>query len=92
MAAKFELAELNPTAEIEHKYHVKSTLGRYNMIIGRDLLKTVGLIIDFNNELITWEKYHANMKPAIVSINNSYSIDDPRGVNELVGQMAGDNY
>jgi hypothetical protein len=55
-SAKFKLAELNPTAEIEHKFHVMSTLGRYDMIIGRDLLKTMGLIIDFENKLISWVK------------------------------------
>eukprot|EP00957_Ditylum_brightwellii_P211405 15366135-Ditylum_brightwellii.AAC.3 len=71
MSAKFKLAELNPTAEIEHKFHVTSTL--------------------VENELITWEKYHANMKPASGSVNNSYLIDDPRGVDKLIGRMAGDN-
>eukprot|EP00957_Ditylum_brightwellii_P040801 3089041-Ditylum_brightwellii.AAC.1 len=78
MSAKFKLAELNPTADIEHNFHVTSTLGRHDMIIGRDLLKTMGLIITFENKLITWEKYHANMKPTTVSVNNSYSIDNPR--------------
>ena len=88
--AMFKLAELNPTAEKEHKFHVTSTLGRYDMIISRDLLKTMGLIIDFRKK-ITWGKYHINMKPTNVSVNNSYSIDDPRGVNKLVGWMAKDN-
>ena len=32
------------------------------------------------------------MKPATISVNDSYSIDNPRGVNKLVGWMAGDNY
>eukprot|EP00957_Ditylum_brightwellii_P184389 14044507-Ditylum_brightwellii.AAC.1 len=32
------------------------------------------------------------MKPASVSVNNSYLIDDPRGVSKLIGRMAGDNY
>eukprot|EP00957_Ditylum_brightwellii_P189345 14412318-Ditylum_brightwellii.AAC.1 len=31
------------------------------------------------------------MKPAGVSVNDSYLIDDPMGVDKLVGQMAGDN-
>eukprot|EP00957_Ditylum_brightwellii_P079253 6026986-Ditylum_brightwellii.AAC.1 len=92
MSAKFKLAELNPTAEIKHKLCTTSTLGRYDMIIGRDLLKTLGLIIDFKNKLITWGKYCTNMKLAGVSVNDSYSIDNPRGVDELVGWMAGDNY
>eukprot|EP00957_Ditylum_brightwellii_P058924 4468734-Ditylum_brightwellii.AAC.1 len=55
-------------------------------------MKPLGMIIDFEDESITWGKYHANMKPINISVNNSYSIDDPRGVNKLVGQMAGDNY
>ena len=84
-SAKFKLPELNPTAEIEHKFHVTSTLGRYDMIIGRDVMKTLGLIIDFENKLITWGKYHANMKPTSGSGNNSYSIDNQIGVDKLVG-------
>ena len=91
-SAKFKLTELNPTAEIEHKFHVTSTLSRYDMIIGRDVMKTLGMIIDFENKLITGGKYHANMKPVTISVNNSHSIYNPRGVNELVGRMAGDNY
>eukprot|EP00957_Ditylum_brightwellii_P058456 4432749-Ditylum_brightwellii.AAC.1 len=52
----------------------------------------MGLIIDFKNDLIAWGKYCTNMKPSSVSVNNSYSISDPKGVNNLVGQMARDNY
>eukprot|EP00957_Ditylum_brightwellii_P147151 11205110-Ditylum_brightwellii.AAC.1 len=32
------------------------------------------------------------MKPASVSVNNSYLIDNPRSVNKLIDRMAGDNY
>eukprot|EP00957_Ditylum_brightwellii_P191267 14563280-Ditylum_brightwellii.AAC.1 len=52
----------------------------------------MGLIIDFENKLITWGKYCTNMKLTSVSINNSYLIDNPRGANMLVGRMAKDNY
>jgi hypothetical protein len=62
------------------------------MIIGRDLLKTMGLIIDFKNRLLTWGNHCTNMKPSSVSVNDSYSINDPTGVNKLIGQMAGDEY
>eukprot|EP00957_Ditylum_brightwellii_P011609 877684-Ditylum_brightwellii.AAC.1 len=50
------------------------------------------LIIDFENKLITLGKYRTNMKPTGVSVNDSYSIDNPTGVDEFVGQMARDNY
>ena len=32
MSAKFKLSELNPTAEIEHKFHVTSTLDRKSVV------------------------------------------------------------
>eukprot|EP00957_Ditylum_brightwellii_P002256 173919-Ditylum_brightwellii.AAC.1 len=32
------------------------------------------------------------MKPAGVTVHDSYSVDNPTGVNKLVGWMAGDNY
>eukprot|EP00957_Ditylum_brightwellii_P017810 1340559-Ditylum_brightwellii.AAC.1 len=77
---------------MEHKFHVTSILGRYDMIIGRDVMKILGMIIDFENKLITSGKYYANMKPTSGSVNDSYLIDNPRGVDKLVDQMAGDNY
>eukprot|EP00957_Ditylum_brightwellii_P034030 2577440-Ditylum_brightwellii.AAC.1 len=52
----------------------------------------MGLVIDFENKLITWGKYRTNMKPTGVSINDSYLIDNPMGVSKLIGGMAGDNY
>eukprot|EP00957_Ditylum_brightwellii_P045035 3416529-Ditylum_brightwellii.AAC.1 len=55
-------------------------------------MKTLGMIIDFENKIITWGKYHTNIKPASVSVNDLYSIDDPRGIDKLIGRMAGDNY
>ena len=91
-SAKFKLAKLNPTAEVEHTFHLMSTLGRYDMIIGRDLLKTMGLIIDLKNRLLTWGNHCTVMKPSSVFANDSYSINDPTGVNKLIGQMAGDEY
>eukprot|EP00957_Ditylum_brightwellii_P145381 11071090-Ditylum_brightwellii.AAC.1 len=51
----------------------------------------MGLIIDFENKLITWGKYCTNIKPASVSVNSSYLIDNPRGVDKLVGWIARDN-
>ena len=40
----FQLTELNPTAKIEYKLHVANTLGVYDMIIGIDILKSLGII------------------------------------------------
>eukprot|EP00957_Ditylum_brightwellii_P116672 8899746-Ditylum_brightwellii.AAC.1 len=52
----------------------------------------MGLLIDFKSKLITWGKYHTDMKPTGVSVNDSYSIDNPRDVNKLIDQMDKDHY
>ena len=50
--AVFQLTELNPTAKIEYKLHVANTLGVYDMILGRDILKNLGIILNHANETI----------------------------------------
>eukprot|EP00957_Ditylum_brightwellii_P104037 7925971-Ditylum_brightwellii.AAC.1 len=92
ISAKLKLAELNPTADIEYKFHVMPALGKYDMGIGRDLLKVLGLIIDFENKLITWGKYCTIMKATSVSADDFYLISNPKGVDKLIVQMAGDSY
>eukprot|EP00957_Ditylum_brightwellii_P006755 512585-Ditylum_brightwellii.AAC.1 len=41
---------------------------------------------------LAWEIYSTNMKPASVSVDDSHLIDNPMGVDELVGRMVRDNY
>eukprot|EP00957_Ditylum_brightwellii_P082292 6257257-Ditylum_brightwellii.AAC.1 len=48
--AEFKLPELNSFAQIDYKFHVAPLLGAYDMIIGHDIMKETGLIIDFANE------------------------------------------
>ena len=50
----FNLAELSESKQIKWRFHVckESSLG-YDMITGRDLMKELGIILDFLNNLIT---------------------------------------
>eukprot|EP00957_Ditylum_brightwellii_P170790 12999098-Ditylum_brightwellii.AAC.1 len=58
----FKLPELNSTAKIDYTFHVAPTLGMYDMIIGRDLLKSLGIILDHATETITWNDASIPMK------------------------------
>ena len=58
----FKLPELNPTAKTDYKFHVAPTLGMYDMIIGRDLLKKLGIILDHATETIAWNDASIPMK------------------------------
>eukprot|EP00957_Ditylum_brightwellii_P144530 11009741-Ditylum_brightwellii.AAC.1 len=38
------------------------------MILGRDLLRELGIDLDFKENSIIWGDYHANMKPADITL------------------------
>ena len=89
---KFQLTELNPTATITYKLHVVKSLGLYDMIIGRDLLNDMGLTLDFSTETVSWEEASVPMKNPMAKTIESLHIDDPIGIDDMVGRIAGDTY
>eukprot|EP00957_Ditylum_brightwellii_P007301 554668-Ditylum_brightwellii.AAC.1 len=77
------MPELNPSATIDYKFHVAPTLGMYNMIIGRDLLKSLGLILNHATETITWNDANIPMKTTSAQPNESFHIKDPPGIDDM---------
>ena len=63
---KFLLPEFNQSKIISWACHVDDTAtasnSQYNMILGRDLLETLGIIINFNDHTITWDEATILMK------------------------------
>ena len=88
----FKLPELNPTAKIDYKFHVTPTLGLYDMIIGRDLLKKLGIILDHATETITWDDASIPMKSTSAHSKESFHIEDPPGIDDMIGRISGDRY
>ena len=87
----FRLEELNETAKINHKFHIAKSLGNYDAIIGRDLLSELGIIIDFKNSTLEWNDNNIPMRESSCTYTDSYAIDDPPGVDEMVSRVSGDN-
>ena len=50
--AKFALPELNPTGKVTYDLHVASTLGAYDIILGRGILQELGIVINFNMQIV----------------------------------------
>ena len=48
-----KLAELNHSAEIYAKFHLRNKLLNYNLILGRDILQELRIICNFKNKTIT---------------------------------------
>ena len=90
--AKFALTELNPTAKITHKLHVASTLGAYDTILGRYLLTKLGIIINFKEQIVSWDEPYVKMRAADCNINDHYNLQDPKDIDDMVGRLAGDKY
>eukprot|EP00957_Ditylum_brightwellii_P017558 1322780-Ditylum_brightwellii.AAC.1 len=57
--------------------------GMYGMIIGRDLLKSLGIILDHAAEKITWNDASIPMKTMLAQPAKSFHIKDPPGIDDM---------
>jgi len=71
----FTLPEFYENTIIEHKVHVFKTPLNYDMIIGRDLLKSLGMKLDFESEQVWWREAFIPMKPVNANINDFFAQD-----------------
>eukprot|EP00957_Ditylum_brightwellii_P129787 9900066-Ditylum_brightwellii.AAC.1 len=62
----------------------------YDMILSRDVLKNLGIVLNHATETITWDNAGIPMKTMSAQPAESFHIKDPEGVNDMVGQIAGD--
>eukprot|EP00957_Ditylum_brightwellii_P150585 11466261-Ditylum_brightwellii.AAC.1 len=58
------------------------------MIIGQDLLKNLGIILDHATETIAWNDVSIPMKTTSARPKESFYIKDPPGVDDMVGQIS----
>ena len=68
------------------------TLGAYNIILGRDILQELGIVIDFNMQIVVWDHAYISMKPSDCSAKDSWAITDPEDVNDMVSRLTGEQY
>lgn len=76
----FLLPELSPTRTVEYKVHVTKAIANYDMIIGRDLLKELKIVIDFNEESIKSGTAEIPMKPLHSTTETSYFVQEPESL------------
>eukprot|EP00957_Ditylum_brightwellii_P109420 8346217-Ditylum_brightwellii.AAC.1 len=77
------LTKLNPTAKVDYKLYVASILGVYNMILGRDVLKSQGIVLNHTTKMITWDDTSIPMKTTSAQPTESFHIEDPKGVDDM---------
>eukprot|EP00957_Ditylum_brightwellii_P075619 5747170-Ditylum_brightwellii.AAC.1 len=62
------------------------------MILGRDVLKSLGIVLNHATETISWDDASIPMKTTSARQAESFHIKDLEGVNDMVGPIAGDKY
>ena len=92
ITAKFALQELDPTGKISFSLHLEPTLVAYNIIMGRYILKKLGIIIYFKKQSVTWNHVHISMKITDCTTLDSCAILDPDGVEDMISLLSGDQY
>jgi transposase InsO family protein len=77
---KLRLPELNPTAVLNVHCHVTKQESNYDIILGRDILRELGIKLDFSNNKIILEHSEISMKPLNCNVKEHFAIQDSKRV------------
>jgi hypothetical protein len=87
---KFKLPEFFEKRYIQYNVHVTETDDpnmTYDMIIGRDILRELGISVDFELQQSTWDSVAVPMKPANCNIGQSYFVQDQGAIDEATERI-----
>jgi len=84
--AQFAMPELHNDRLIEWNMHVTKSLGPYDMIIGRDILKFLKIDIRFSDEIIKWDSAEMPFKDGDASTKEECCVADSDPVEDAVAQ------
>ena len=73
---QFKLPELSKTKIVEFKVHLTNQNSKYDLIIGQDLLESLGIDISFSNMTIQWDQISIPMKSIDVNEPEFFVIED----------------
>ena len=60
---------------------------RYDMIIGRDLLREMKIDINFSTQTVVWDGRSILMKDSKCTINDGYYVDDPQWMESEIARL-----
>ena len=63
---KIKLPKLNTPTHIFASFHVTSHKNNYDVIFGQDLLRELGINLDFQNNFVQWKETKIPMEPKMI--------------------------
>ena len=76
------MSELHEDRLIEWNLHVAKALGKYDMIIGRDILQFLKIDLRFSDNVVEWDGSELPFKDGEATPKEAYHIAD--GVTEML--------
>ena len=73
---QLKLPKLSDTAEMRVNCHVTKQKSNYDLILGREILRELGIKLDFSNNTTNWKDISIPMKPAHSSTKTHFAISD----------------
>ena len=83
----FMIPEFHRDRVIEWDLHMSSSLGAYDMIIGRDILSDLGIKFDFSDMTMEWDGSSIPMKDSDASMMESYFVADPDSLDDATERL-----
>ena len=83
----FKLPELSESKVIETKVHLTTQPSSYDMIIGNDLLKELGIDLKYSDMTITWNDVIIPMRPRDAAKPEYFAIEDSDAVREATNRI-----
>ena len=74
------MPELNVTAYISAPFHMTTKKSNYNVIFGENLLRELGIQLDFPNNFIGWQDTNLPMKPIDCKVRTYFTIQDGKNI------------
>ena len=83
------MPELKALARIDIKMHVTQMNGHYDIILGRDILSKLGIILDFQQQIVCWEDEIVQMRPTTCTQETTYNVDNTPDITAETDRMSG---
>jgi len=82
--AQFTMPELHEDRLIEWNLHVTKALGKYDMIIGRDILQSLKIDLRFSDNVVEWDANELPFKDGEATPKEAYHIAEGDVMDEAV--------
>ena len=83
----FMIPEFHQDRVVEWDLHVSSSLGAYDMIIGRDILAGLGIKFDFSDMTMEWDNSSIPMKDGDAGEQQAYFVQDPETIQDATERL-----